>query len=250
MNPNYALTRPPTPALPSDLTCLLKPTRFLGLLLAFCLIGTSSTRASVLVYQFRTTGKVMGGGVEYRYSSRGYVVWNLGDNYLTWVSFAASGDSRLYRVTGGSPVVATVTGQGGKRLTTFSGANSENGRYFQDFNQGRAVVLKHRTGQTIQFPRTFKGLSHTLTAGLSSRLDDNSHTMVYSPARTIAVNDADMAASEVVADLIAELEADGYVEALPNPPTIITHSSSSSFMLDGGLPIRILSTNAPPTGLD
>ena len=221
-----------------------KRSRLLGLLMAFSLLGGFSIQAEVLVYQFRTSGKVIASGDEYSYSSRGYIVWNLGDNHLTWVSYAAGEGYKVYRITDGTPVVASFTGRREKRHTTFSGANSDSGRYFQDFNRGRAVVLKHRTGQTIEFPRTFKGLSHTFSsAGLTSRLDDNSHTMVYLQARTVAANDADKTSGEVVSDLVAELEANGYVESLPAPSPVIT--LSSSFMLNDALPIRITSTNAP-----
>jgi len=183
--------------------------RFFGVLV---LASAARALADVLIYQFRTTSKNIGEGVEFSDSTRGYMVWNLEINHLTLIHYSSRAGAKFYGVSDGDPLVVSVAGASGRQFTTFSGVSGSGGRYFQDFNRGLNQTLKHHTGETTLFPRTFKGQSHSLVTSIGPRLTDNAHTFVYSPKRTIAANDTGQAEEVTVAVLRAELEAQGYTD--------------------------------------
>lgn len=225
----------------------MKNTLLLSALAFFMAVSAS---ADVLVYQFRITSKNVGEGVEFSGSARGYMVWNLADNHVVYVTYWKAGAVNRYVETGGTPLVVTLTGFRGRQLTTFSTVGEEDGRYLMEFNRGYNATLKHRTGGTYFFPRTFKGTSHSLNTSVGPRLTDTTQTAVYSPARTIAANDAGTSAEDVVAGLRTELEAKGYLN-MNFSATASQHGSvSMTMMVDPAvfLPVPVgsgASTNAP-----
>lgn len=193
-------------------------TRYMKRLMRCCAVIWTLTamlpaRADVMVYQFRTTSRLIGQGTEAAGRSRGYLVWDLNGNHFTWVAYGSSQGVKCYKVTTGDPLVVNVAGFAGRSLTTFSAAGGGEERYFQDFNQGQNVTLRQRSGYTIQLPRIFKGDSRNLVTGASARLTSNTHTAVYWPQRTLAANDAGLTAADVAQDLVTELEAKGYVDS-------------------------------------
>jgi hypothetical protein len=176
------------------------------------LAGAAPALADVLIYQFRSSSKNIGEGVEFSSSTRGYIVWNLEANHLTWITYSSRGADKYYSVSDGDPLVVSVAGASGHQFTTFSGASGTGGRYFLDFNRGLNQALKHRTGQTTLFPRTFKGQSHSIVTSIGPRLSEYTQTIVYSPKRTIAANDTGQTDDAIISGLRAELEARGYAD--------------------------------------
>jgi len=212
-------------------------------LVVLVMAGAASARADLLIYQYRTVNTAAGNSTEFTYSYRGYLIWDLASNHLSWVSYSVQGSTRRYSLTEGTPIVATVAGARGRNYTVFTGAGSSDGRYYQDFNRGQNVSLTHKTGQTIQFPRTFKGQSHTLLTGATPRVTDNLHVTVYSPARTKAANDTGQTTEDVVAGLQAELEAQGYTNQSPGAISQLGSIGVQTVIL---MPISIRPPPPPP----
>src|SRR6185295_18010780 len=74
--------------------------RFLS---ALALASAATAPGDILIYQLRSTSKNIGEGVEFSYSTRGYIVWNLEINHFTWISYFGRGDDKHYAVSDGEP---------------------------------------------------------------------------------------------------------------------------------------------------
>src|SRR5439155_21834897 len=77
------------------------------LLVVLVMAGAASARADLLIYQYRTVNTAAGNSTEFTYSYRGYLIWDLASNHLSWVSYSVQGSTRRYSLTEGTPNVAT-----------------------------------------------------------------------------------------------------------------------------------------------
>jgi len=195
---------------------------------ALMLAGAASMRADVLIYDYRSSAKIIGDGLETSASRRGYMVWNLEDNRLTWLYYYSRNGSKRYSTSSGVPVVVSVTGKSNRQYTTYSGAGENDGQYFMEFTRGLNKLLRHHSALYTQFPRTFKGTGHALDTVTGPGLIDETHSAVYSPKRTIAANDAGRTQEDVVTALRAELEAKGYVDVSSASASAGSISTSST----------------------
>lgn len=176
-------------------------------------VGAPSVRADLLIYQTRTTVTGTGGEFEIKFGARSFMVWNLDtDEFGILTYYTSASGIRRYGVSTGTQTIAVVTGLRGRSFTVFSRLSTGENSRSMGTERGQNAVLKHRTGEVVLRPRTFKGTSYLLTTDIPARTTDTSFTRVYSQARTIAANDAGQTLDDVMTSLRAEVEGLGYVE--------------------------------------